>query len=217
MLSGGLDSVYNLYAAHEKWGEKLLALFYDYGQKALSQEKAAAKHFTDKLQIELQTIDISKVFTSDSSALTSEKKQIPTDQVDIESHQASLESAKKVWVSNRNGVFLNVAACVAESLGAQWIVPGFNAEEAATFPDNSVEYIKKMNSCLKMSTASGVQIHCFSQSMSKRQIVKACKNFSINFAKIWPCYHNGQEICGQCESCQRFLRAREESKCKANG
>ena len=208
LLSGGLDSVYNLYAANEKWPGQVEALLFNYGQKAWENEKLAATYFADNLRVPTQTLDISNVFENDESSLTSSANSVPTDDVDIESMDASIQSAQKVWVSNRNGVFLNVAACVAEKKGAQFIVPGFNSEEAATFPDNSVEYIEKMNACLQMSTANGVQVYCFSQEMDKKQIIKAAKNLKVNIDKIWSCYHHGESICGRCESCQRFLRAK---------
>jgi 7-cyano-7-deazaguanine synthase len=40
------------------------------------------------------------------------------------------ESAKQVWVPNRNGLFINVAAAIAESKKIQQVVVGFNKEEA---------------------------------------------------------------------------------------
>jgi 7-cyano-7-deazaguanine synthase len=208
LLSGGLDSVYNLYKAHEKWGKDLSVLFYDYGQRAKESELRAAQYFANDLKLSMQVIDISKVFSLDQNSLTSNKKEVPTDTVDIESLEASKASAKNVWVANRNGVFLNIAACIAESQGAKYIIPGFNVEEAETFPDNSVEYIEKMNACFKMSTANAVEIHCFSQSMNKKQIMAESQQLKINIEKIWSCYHSGSEICKKCESCQRFLRAK---------
>lgn len=208
LLSGGLDSVYNLYAASKKWPGQVDALLFCYGQKAWENEKKAASFFCESLNITIQVIDISNVFENDKSSLTSSDASVPTDAVNIESQAASIKSAKSVWVSNRNGVFLNVAACIAEKKGAQFIIPGFNSEEAATFPDNSVAYIEKMNACLQMSTSNAVQVYCFSQSMDKKQIMKAAKDLNVDIEKIWSCYHKGESLCGRCESCQRFLRAK---------
>ncbi len=206
LLSGGLDSVYNLYAAEKRWPGQVRAVFFNYGQKAFEAEKKAATDFSNNLKIDLQVSDISSLFSGDKSSLTS-SNQVPTDEVDIESAEASQASAKKVWVSNRNGVFLNIGACFAEKWGADFVVPGFNAEEAETFPDNSEEYIEKMNACLKMSTSNGVQIHCFSQKMQKSEIVKESLKLGVDLDRIWSCYHAGEKLCGKCESCQRFVRA----------
>ncbi|MCL4167600.1 UNVERIFIED_CONTAM: hypothetical protein GTU68_011174, partial [Idotea baltica] len=191
LLSGGLDSVYNLYRAHKKWGEGVVAVHYNYGQKAWAPELEAAKTFCSHLKVDLQVVDISSVFEGGKSSLTNQSNLIPTSEVDILSEAASIKSAEKVWVANRNGVLLNVAACLAEKLGASWIVPGFNAEEAATFPDNSVDYIEKMNACLKLSTANGVQIRCFSQAMQKSEIIKDLSQMNANIETLWSCYFGG--------------------------
>lgn len=210
LLSGGLDSVYNLYRSCEEWSGEVEALFFNYGQRAYEAELKAAKKLSGYLKVSLQVIDIKHIFKGDKGALTGER-EVPTETVDIDSLEASEKSAELVWVANRNGVFLNIAACVAEKKDIPFIVPGFNAEEAATFPDNSQDYIDKMNACLKFSTANQVQIQCFSQAMNKTEIVKDCLRLDVSMDEIWSCYYPGENICGKCESCQRFLRA-----CEAN-
>lgn len=209
LLSGGLDSVYNLYVAQQKWPEQVLALTLNYGQKAWLSEKKTVKSLCDHLKVPVQILDISSVFENDPSSLTSDIHHIPTAEVNIENEEASKNSARLVWVSNRNGVLLNVAACVAEKLGSSYIIPGFNAEEAATFPDNSVEYIEKMNACLKLSTSNGVQIQCFSQSMNKNEIAQGLIDLGGDLHNLWSCYFSGDQPCGECESCQRFHRAKK--------
>ena len=62
-----------------------------------------------------------------------------------------------MWVPNRNGVFIAIAAAFAESLGADLVVTGFNAEEAATFPDNSAAFAAAATESLRFSTANGVR------------------------------------------------------------
>ena len=210
LLSGGLDSVYNLYRAYEEHGEALLALSLNYGQKAFKQELKAAQYFADELKVSLQTLDISNVFTGDESSLTS-SNEIPTDEVDIESYEKSVSSAKKVWVANRNGVLINVAACIAEKNIASYVIPGFNLEEAETFPDNSEDYIQKINETLRLSTSNSVQVKCYSQRMNKKQMVADALERKINLDKIWSCYYGGETPCGKCESCQRLRRAIEEN------
>ena len=51
-----------------------------------------------------------------------------------------------------NGIFLNIAAGFAEALSAQAVLPGFNKEEAATFPDNSVDFLESLNHSFSFST-----------------------------------------------------------------
>ncbi len=209
LISGGLDSVFNLYKASVTWPGEVEGLFLNYGQKAHDAEKNAALYFTKQLNIPLETLDISSVFKWSQNSLTSLTESIPTTEVDIESEAASIQSAQRVWVANRNGVLLNVAAAFAESRGADRIVPGFNREEAQTFADNSVEYIEKMNQCFKLSTRNQVEIQCFSQLMDKKEIIRSLQVFGADLDRVWSCYFNGLKPCGECESCQRFTRARK--------
>lgn len=210
LLSGGLDSVYNLYKSHDQWGGKVMALSYNYGQKAWVKELEAAHFFCDLFGIQLMELDIKNIFLSDKSSLISTDQRVPKEDVDIESLTASQESASRVWVANRNGVFLNIAACVAEARGVSKIIPGFNAEEATTFPDNSVDYINKMNACFQLSTSNSVQIHCFSQELYKEEMYRELLERNAPLDRIWTCYEGGEWPCGSCESCQRFIRASQQ-------
>jgi len=209
LLSGGLDSVYNLYAAHSKWPGQVQAIHFNYGQRAAEQERLAAQYFADNLQVPMDVLDLAPIFNSAQNALTQKSIALPTTEVDIESLEASHKSAAHVWVANRNGVLLNIAACRAESRQIPFVVPGFNIEEAQTFPDNSVEYINRLNSCFELSTGTKVQVKCFSQEMYKTEIIKACQDLNVNIDQIWSCYGEGQTPCGVCESCQRFSRAKK--------
>ena len=134
---------------------------------------------------------------------------VPTDRVDIDRQERSEETAKAVWVPNRNGIFLSVAAGFAEGLGRSFIVPGFNLEETATFPDNSAEYCQSVEASLKFSTANGVRVKCFSIALTKKEMVAELNSHQDLLKKSWPCYMDTPSWCGVCESCQRFSRALE--------
>ena len=106
-----------------------------------------------------------------------------------------------------NGLFLNIAACIAEQLEADFIIPGFNKEEAETFPDNSQAFIEAMNASLHFSTLNRVKVFCFTTELLKKDIMKKAIELDIDPQHLWPCYHAGETPCGECESCQRFKRA----------
>ena len=207
LLSSGLDSTVNLYAA-QKYHDVLLALTFDYGQKAAKKEKEQAKKICDELNIAHKVVELPffKEFTNTS--LINEDAQIPTKtQVNITSKETSEETAKQVWVPNRNGIFLNIAAGFAEGLGAQYIIPGFNAEEAVTFPDNSKDFLNQSSVALTFSTQNKVKVHCYTIYMTKAEIVGYGKEIGVNFDLIWPCYFSNDTCCGECESCLRYKRA----------
>lgn len=206
LLSAGLDSTFNLYKARSDFDVRL-ALTFNYGQRAAAREVVRAAKLAALVGVPHQVIDVTwfKEFTQTS--LVGDAAVPSGSDVAIDSAERSVETAKAVWVPNRNGIFLNIAAGFAEGLGAAVIIPGFNIEEAATFPDNSTGFLKALDSSLRFSTSSQVRTHCFSTQMNKIQIVAEGAVMGMPFSQLWPCYLNGEEWCGLCESCQRFRRA----------
>jgi 7-cyano-7-deazaguanine synthase len=116
-------------------------------------------------------------------------------------------SAAAVWVPNRNGVFINIAAAFAESLGCEAVVCGFNAEEGQTFPDNTAEYAQAATAALAYSTLSQVRVWSPTQDLTKVEIVALARRIGAPLQHVWSCYEPGPEPCGECESCLRFARA----------
>jgi 7-cyano-7-deazaguanine synthase len=213
LLSGGLDSAANLaFAAH--FDEPALALTIDYGQRAAQPEIQAAKKLAAYYGVEHQVLDLKWLGALGGSSLTSSSIDVPEMATakldDLKTAQAT---AKLVWVPNRNGLFINVAAAIAESRKIQQVVVGFNKEEAATFPDNSSQFIGVATLALKYSTGNGVKVACYTDMLVKTEIVQALKNLEkpFPFEVVWSCYHSGEQtggkMCGKCESCQRFIRA----------
>lgn len=207
LLSSGLDSTVNLFLAAREYSV-LQTLTFDYGQRAAAKEIERARQLSEHLKIKNEVISLPWLKGWGKSSLTQESAKIPVGhEVAIENKKISTASAKSVWVPNRNGIFLNIAAGLAESLGVQIIIPGFNAEEAATFPDNSYDFIRATRKSLSYSTANQVDVQCFTVSMKKNEIVKIGQDMQIPFQLIWPCYQNLEKWCGECESCLRAKRA----------
>lgn len=216
LLSGGLDSSVNFYAALQESNVRL-AITFNYGQKAALKEIEAAQKLTQLNAVEHVVVELPWLKELGQSSLTKEKIAIPVGKkISIDNHQVSAETARAVWVPNRNGVFLNIAASFAENLRAEVIVPGFNREEAVTFPDNSLDYLRAVRKSFIYSTATQVDVQCYTIAMSKIEIVELGKKLKVPFELIWPCYQSQTIWCGQCESCQRakraFLAAKVESE-----
>ncbi|MEZ0391366.1 MAG: 7-cyano-7-deazaguanine synthase QueC [Pseudobdellovibrionaceae bacterium] len=207
LLSGGMDSSVNLLAAREE-SQVVLALTFDYGQRAAPKEIEVTSKLTKKLQIPHRVLPLPFFSDLGHSSLIDRQQTVPVGSaVSIDDPKTSEKTAQSVWVPNRNGIFLNVAAGFAEALGADWIVPGFNQEEASTFPDNSEEYLQAATQSLKFSTANQVQVKCFTVKMNKTEIVGLGLKLQMDWSWMWPCYFNQSRWCGQCESCQRSKRA----------
>ena len=112
-----------------------------------------------------------------------------------------------MWIPNRNGVFVNIAAAVAEAKDYKYIITGFNVEEAATFPDNSKAFIEKAKDFFLFSTMNHVEILSPTIDLNKKEIVKIGKELNAPFHLIYSCYRDGEKMCGKCESCQRLKAA----------
>lgn len=214
LLSGGLDSSYNLFRAAREL-DVVLALTFDYGQKAVAREIAAASALCRRLGIRHQVLKLPWFRDFTHTSLVAEGPVPQANEVSIDDPDVSRKTMQAVWVPNRNGIFLNIGAAYAEGLQAKYLVPGFNAEEAATFPDNSQKYLESLNQAFTFSTANQVQVKCFSTHLSKTEIVREAVSLEMPLSEIWPCYNAAAAWCGRCESCQRFHRAVRDAGAEA--
>jgi 7-cyano-7-deazaguanine synthase len=118
-----------------------------------------------------------------------------------------LVAIEDVWVPNRNGVLLNVAAAYAERRGCDVVVTGFNREEADDFPDNRADYVSAVNAALLFSTRNGVRVVSFTQDLDKRGIIEMGAALRAPLSLVWSCYDGGESMCGRCASCARLKAA----------
>lgn len=208
LLSSGLDSTVNFHVALQKTEVKL-AITFNYGQTAAIKEIERSAELCALHRVKHVVLELPWLKELGQSALTKPKSvTLPLGKnVSIDNMQVSEKTAKSVWIPNRNGIFLNIAAAYAESLKANMIIPGFNAEEAMTFPDNSYDFIRETRRAFSYSTANHVDVQCFTINKTKNEIVKLGQSLEVPFHRMWVCYQDHENWCGQCESCQRALRA----------
>jgi 7-cyano-7-deazaguanine synthase len=202
ILSGGLDSTVSLAVAVRKM-KIVAALTFDYGQRAARREREASRAIARHYRVPHQVIETPWLARLTGTALVNRRARLPR-------LEMSERSAKAVWVPNRNGCFIEIAAAHAESMGARRLITGFNREEAATFPDNSKAYVGAVNRALSFSTATGVQVVSYTINLDKKEIVRLGRRLGAPLDRIWPCYEGGPEWCRSCESCLRSLRALHE-------
>jgi 7-cyano-7-deazaguanine synthase len=209
LLSGGLDSSVNFYQAVKIHGaNNVMALTIDYAQRAGKKEIETANWLCEQLNTRHEVIELPWFSRICQTSLVNKSQDVPVGRdVSIDDMQTSHKTAKSVWVPNRNGILLNIAAGFAESVGAKEIVVGFNAEEAKTFPDNSPGFVLAIESAFQFSTANHVVVTCHTLQMNKKEIVGLGKTLHVPFEKLWPCYFGEKTRCEQCESCQRFQAA----------
>lgn len=210
LLSGGLDSV----VATWLWAAEMeiaLAITCDYGQRAAEREIRAASRVAAALGVPHEVVPLPWVGRVATGALTDTKEGLPRPTGEDLAGAAAEASAAAVWVPNRNGLLVNVAAVYAEVLGCEGIVCGFNAEEAATFSDNSAGFVEAAEGFLGYSTRAKIRIVAPTLEMTKVEIVRAGREAGAPLDFVWSCYEAGPGTCGTCESCVRLRRAFEEA------
>lgn len=213
LLSGGLDSLVSLALAKEDYNIKL-ALTFDYGQKSVEREIFASKKICEYFNIEHRVIKLDWLKEITQTSLVSEKEIPLTSLEDLGSDEFVNQSAASVWVPNRNGAFLNIAASFADSYDYDYIIFGANKEEGTTFPDNTQEFIDRINSAFEYSTQKKPKAFAPLINLTKNDIVKAAVENSVPLELTRSCYSTKERHCGVCESCVRLKRALSENNCE---
>lgn len=203
LLSGGLDSLVSLGLTKEKLDVEL-ALTFDYGQKSASGEIEASLKICKYYDVKHKVIKLDFLKEITQTALVS-NKELPAG----ESLEDEEQSAKSVWVPNRNGLFLNIAGSFADSYNYENIIIGANKEEAKTFPDNTSEFIESVNGEFKFSTMVHPKVIVPLINYTKNDIVMLALSNNIPLELTMSCYQCGERHCGVCESCVRLRHALE--------
>ena len=195
LLSGGLDSLVSLGLSGYNVS---LALTFDYGQKSVKDEIEASRKICEYYNVEHKVIKLDWLKNITYTALVSDK-QLP-DKIDE-------NSAKNVWVPNRNGLFLNIAGSFADAENYDYILIGANKEEAQTFPDNTKEFIERINAEFEFSTQKHPKVVAPLINCDKNDIVKLALEQNVPLKYVKSCYAGGVMHCGKCESCIRLKNA----------
>ena len=201
LLSGGLDSLVSLGLKREALNITL-ALTFDYGQKSVEKEIEASRKICEFYNVEHKVIKLDWLKEITNTSLVS-AKDVPTG-VELDNPE---NSAKLVWVPNRNGLFLNIAASFADSQDYDYILIGANKEEGQTFPDNTQEFIDSLNKEFEFSTQKKPKVVAPLINYVKNDIVMLALQHKVPLELVQSCYQGGAKHCGICESCSRLKHA----------
>lgn len=190
LLSGGLDSYISLLVATKGMDVKL-ALTFDYGQVAFEEEVEAAAKMVKAEGFEIPHKVIKLPFLRE------------------------LTDVAEIWVPNRNGLFLNIAASFADKIGFDYIVFGANKEESAEFKDNSIEFLNLTDELFTLSTQKKPRIFAPLKDLNKTEIVNLGLSLGADFKLLKSCYNSeaqtGKKHCGACKSCLFLKNALKNS------
>lgn len=200
ILSGGLDS--GVAMGFEKERNKVdieLALTFNYGQKASKKEIEHANKLCKFYGVEHKVINLDWLRELGGGLI---ENKIPVVSLNPERlKEVADETARAVWIPNRNMIFISIACAFAEKKGYECIITGFNREEGETFPDNRKEFVSGMNKVFK--SLNGIEIKAPFIEMTKEDIIMAGRSLNFPFNLTWSCYHGYDKPCGKCESCIR--------------
>ena len=134
-----------------------------------------------------------------ASALTDKSIDVPTGGVE--------EGVPVTYVPFRNGIFLSMAAAIAEKESAQKISIGVVEEDSSGYPDCREEYITSMQNAINLGTKdeTNITITMPLVHLKKSQIVQKSLGLSVPLRLTWSCYKNENKACGVCDSCRLRL------------
>ncbi|WP_457606232.1 7-cyano-7-deazaguanine synthase QueC [Nitratifractor sp.] len=199
IVSGGMDSAVAA-AMAKKEGYGIVAVHFNYGQRTEAKELECFRLLAEDLEaLERYEIDLPFFTQIGASALTDESIEIPTGGME--------EGVPVTYVPFRNGIFLSIAAAIAEKEGAEAIYIGVVEEDSSGYPDCRESYIKAMERAIELGTReeTKIQIRMPLVHLHKSQIVSTALKLGVELGHTWSCYKEEEEACGVCDSCRLRL------------
>ncbi|MDX9813091.1 MAG: 7-cyano-7-deazaguanine synthase QueC [Sulfurimonas sp.] len=206
IMSGGLDSTLCAYMLKDE-GYEVVALHFNYSQKTQQKELESFGMLCNKLDITNRYIlDIDFFNYISASSLIDKAMSVPTDGLS--------DSVPSTYVPFRNGIFLSIAAALAEKEGAGVVAIGVVEEDSSGYPDCREGFIKSMQNSINLGIKDETNIELYTPivHLSKEQIVKKSLELGVALELTWSCYQAQDEACGVCDSCRLRLNGFKKAK-----
>lgn len=193
LLSGGMDSVTALYAAHREY-RVIAALSFHYGAKHNEREIPFAAHHARQLQVRHEVIPLDFIERHFQSDLLKSGGEIPRGHYEE-------QTMRQTVVPFRNGIMLAIAAGFAESHGATGLVIAAHSGDHAIYPDCREKFMTAMDAAIREGTYAALEIIRPFIAMTKTDILRRGRELGIDYAQTWSCYVGGEVHCGACGTC----------------
>ena len=124
------------------------------------------------------------------------------------SGESAFSDLPSTYVPFRNGVFLSIAAALAEKERCDAIFIGVVQEDSSGYPDCSAEFIGAFERALDLGTSRDFhpRIKTPLVHLSKAQIVSLALRIGVPLELTWSCYEREDAACGLCDSCLLRLK-----------
>lgn len=208
VISGGMDSTLCAKIAQND-GFEVIGVHYNYLQRTEKKELEAFRNVIDALSIRTKyEIDLPFFADIGASALTDTSIDVPVSGIG--------EGVPVTYVPFRNGIFLSIAASIAEKENAETIYIGVVEEDSSGYPDCRDEYIKQMQYAINLGTKDETKIEIRTPlvHLSKKDIVLKALELKVPLEFTWSCYKSEDKACGVCDSCRLRLRGFERAGVK---
>ena len=205
ILSGGMDSTTATFIAKNE-GFKIVPIHFNYGQRTEKRELKAFNDICDYLELENRyIIDIPFFKQIGASALVDTNLDVPTNGIK--------PGIPITYVPFRNGIFLSIAAAIAEKESAKAIYIGVVEEDSSGYPDCREEFIENMQNAINLGTKpeTNTEIKTPLVHLKKEDIVKKAIEVGVPLELTWSCYQNEDKACGVCDSCRLRLKGFEKA------
>ena len=134
--------------------------------------------------------------------------QSQNNQISPPSGESVFSDLPSTYVPFRNGVFLSIAAALAEKERCDAIFIGVVQEDSSGYPDCSAEFIGAFERALDLGTSRDFhpRIKTPLVHLSKAQIVSLALGIGVPLELTWSCYEREDAACGLCDSCLLRLK-----------
>jgi 7-cyano-7-deazaguanine synthase len=175
---------------------EVVALHFDYRQRTERKEREAFGKVAQFYGAKPYIIDLPFFAAIGKSALTDYSIAVP-------SELSAKDKVPVTYVPFRNGIFLSIAAAIAEKEGANEIVLGAVEEDSSGYPDCRESFLEAQETAIKLGCATGeIKISAPLVHLTKEQIVREALRLNAPLRLTWSCYQNEDRPCGVCESCR---------------
>ncbi len=207
IISGGMDSAVASFIA-KRDGYEIVAVHFNYGQRTERKELEAFEAIAKVLGAKTYVINLNFFKQIGASALVDTNIPVPEEGIK--------PGIPVTYVPFRNGIFLSIAAAIAEKEGASAIYIGVVEEDSSGYPDCRESFIDAMQKAINLGTKD--ETHITIQTplihLKKEDIVGLGAKLGVPLERTWSCYQSEDAACGVCDSCRLRLKGFQKAGLK---